>query len=113
MLSIAGNIVFFDRGIPDLYSYSNKFCDDVTPEINEAVNQYRYNLQVFLFPPWPDIYCHDTERRQDFKEAVETDYAIKEGYTACGYSVLEVPKDSIKRRVDFILETVAHTARLK
>lgn len=97
------NLLFFDRGIPDLYSYSNRFCNGVTKAITEAVTKFRYNPQVFLFPPWPEIYCHDTERKQYYDEAVKTYHAVKEGYTICGYHLIEVPKLSVKQRVDFIL----------
>lgn len=104
--STLNEIVFFDRGIPDLYSYSNRFCGGVDSAIQDAVNHFRYNPQVFLFPPWPEIYCHDTERKQDYQEAIDTYHAVKEGYNACGYSVIEVPKCSIKARADFILKSI-------
>jgi len=98
--------VFFDRGIPDLYSYSKRFCDGVTAAIIEAIKQFRYNGSIFLFPAWPDIYCHDTERKQDFSEAVDTYLAVKEGYITCGYQIVEVPQDSIAARADFILQSI-------
>jgi predicted ATPase len=106
MLPITEEVIFFDRGIPDLYSYSDRFCGGVTSVIKEAVNYYRYNTKVFLFPPWQEIYCHDMERKQDFQEAIETYYAVKEGYTTCGYEVIVMPKESISVRSDFILEQV-------
>lgn len=104
--SLSSEVVFFDRGIPDLYSYSKRFCDGVTPAIYEAVKNYRYNQQVFLFPAWPDIYCHDSERKQDFQEAIETYEAVKEGYTSCGYKMIEMPLSSIDARADFIIKTI-------
>lgn len=109
MTAIKEPIVFFDRGIPDLYSYSDRFCDGATPEIIDAINQYRYNSKVFLFPPWPEIYCHDTERKQDFNEAIETYHAVKKGYSHCGYTILEIPKISILERVSFILNAIKNT----
>lgn len=98
--------VFFDRGIPDLYSYTKRFCGGVTSEVLEAVQHYRYNTKAFLFPVWPEIYCHDTERKQSLEEAIETYHAVKEGYSACGYTLIEVPKMSVSERVDFILQTI-------
>lgn len=106
MLPVTERIIFFDRGIPDLYSYSERFCGGVTSGINEAVNNYRYNQKAFLFPPWPEIYCHDTERKQDFNEAVETYHAVKEGYLKCGYDIIEAPKSSIIERTEYILKTI-------
>jgi predicted ATPase len=100
------NTVFFDRGIPDLYSYTHRFCGGVTPEVLKQVNQYRYNSLAFVFPPWQEIYCHDNERKQDFREAIDTYHAVKEGYKACGYQVIEVPEFSVQERVAFILDTI-------
>ncbi len=54
--------VFFDRGIPDLYGYSKRFFDQMTEEVTQAVKDYRYNPTAFIFPPWFEIYSHDTER---------------------------------------------------
>ena len=39
--------VFFDRGIPDLYSYTHQFCGGVTPLVKASIKQYRYNQTVF------------------------------------------------------------------
>lgn len=106
MVSVTERIIFFDRGIPDLYSYSNRFCGGVTSEINEAINHYRYNQTAFLFPPWPEIYCHDAERKQDFAEAIDTYHAVKDGYKKCGYDVIEIPKISIAERAEYILKII-------
>ncbi len=96
--------VFFDRGIPDLYGYSHSFCDHLPSSVSQAVQQYRYNPLVFIFPPWLEIYSHDTERKQDFQEAVETYQAVKEAYLVCGYQLIEVPKVSVQNRIEFILQ---------
>nr|WP_267313954.1 AAA family ATPase [Legionella antarctica] len=55
--------------------------------VSQAVHKYRYNPKVFIFPPWLEIYSHDTERKQDFQEAIETYQAIKEAYLICGYLI--------------------------
>lgn len=102
----SNEILFFDRGIPDLYGYAKTFCGGVSSAILDAVNQYRYNSKIFIFPPWIEIYCHDTERKQDFEEAIATYQAVKEGGIASGYQVVEVPKGSIIERADFILKTL-------
>ncbi|HAU1296208.1 TPA: AAA family ATPase [Legionella pneumophila] len=100
-------IVFFDRGIPDLYGYSKAFCGEASKEVNEAVRRFRYNKTVFIFPPWPEIYENDDERQQDYQEALQTYYAVKEGYVDCGYALIEVPKHPVKDRADFIFQTIS------
>jgi predicted ATPase len=105
-MELVSQPVFFDRGIPDLYGYSQRFCGKMNTEIVRAIQQYRYNTSVFIFPPWPEIYRHDMERQQDFQEAIETWQAIKEAHTICGYELIEVPKDTIENRVNFILQLI-------
>jgi predicted ATPase len=100
--------VYFDRGLPDLYAYTMRYGGGVTETVRQAIVQYRYNSMVFLFPPWSEIYCHDTERKQSFQEAIETWATVKEGYADCGYLTIDVPKLSVEERVQFILK---HTQR--
>ena len=97
---------FFDRGIPDLYSYARRFCKMAIMEADQAVRDYRYNPRVFIFPPWEEIYHPDAERQQNFVEAVETYQAVKKAHQICGYELIEVPKVSIADRVTFILNNL-------
>lgn len=106
-MSASNKPVFFDRGIPDLYSYSKRFCDDLSVEVLQAIQHYRYNARVIIFPPWSDIYCHDTERKQNFQEAIETYEAIQSGYTECGYTLIEMPKESVENRIKFIMKILS------
>lgn len=101
-LADKNNIVFFDRGIPELLGYSWLISKPISKVMLDAIKQYRYNSNVFLFPPWEDIYKHDEERKQDFQEAVATYQYIKRAYLESGYKLVEVPKISISSRVEFI-----------
>ena len=100
------DILFFDRGIPDLYSYLSQYCGGVTTTLQEAIKHYRYNTHVFLFPPWPEIYCHDTERKQSLNEAIQTYHSVTAAYDLCGYKTIDVPKCTVTERVDFILNVI-------
>src|SRR3990167_11362163 len=92
---------FFDRGLTDLHSYQSQYFDNIQPSLLKAINKYRYNTKVFLFPAWEDIYCHDTERKLSFAEAVKTFHSVKQSYAICGYQTIEVPKASVQERVAF------------
>ncbi|MEQ8266752.1 MAG: AAA family ATPase [Parvibaculum sp.] len=98
--------VLFDRGIPDLIGYSHLIGADVPAYLENAVALYRYNRHVFMAPPWEDIYVHDAERRQDFREAVATHDAIRRAYQEAGYEPVELPKASVEARVDHVLATL-------
>lgn len=100
------NALFFDRSIVDLYGYSLLIKNNFNQGLKNAINSYRYNSIVALFPPWQEIYCNDHERKQDFQEAIATYKAIKAGYRVCGYTILEVPKDTIVKRAHFIIDNL-------
>ena len=99
--------IFFDRGIPDLIGYSHLIGVVVPDEYEKAVERYRYNRVVFVAPPWEEIYVQDAERKQDFQEAIDTYHRIVEGYQACGYETVELPKTDVLNRILFILNRVS------
>ena len=99
--------VFFDRGIPELIGYSYLINQPVSEECKLAAEKYRYHQNVFIAPPWLEIYQNDAERKQDFQEAIATYEAVKKSYIECGYNVIELPKVDVDGRVTFILEHLA------
>ncbi len=94
--------VFFDRGILDTICYRNMENMPVSEELTELVNSHPYNRKVFILPPWKEIYATDNERKQTWEEAVYTFDKMKQTYLEYGYEVIEVPKNSIERRCEFI-----------
>lgn len=95
--------VFFDRGIPGLIGYCRLTGMAVPAHLEKAVALYRYNRLIFMAPPWEDIYVHDAERRQDFREAVATHDAIRRAYQEAGYEPVELPKASVDERIEHVL----------
>ncbi|NDV79475.1 AAA family ATPase [Dysgonomonas sp. 511] len=95
--------VFFDRGIPDTYGYERLIGLRASPELLNAVDEYRYNLMVFILPPWKEIYENDDERKQDFEEAIATFEMMKTIYSELGYLLIEVPLLPVDERCDFVL----------
>ena len=99
------DIVFFDRGIPDVHAYLN-FLDTKYPEyFLEKSNQYLYH-KVFMLPPWEEIYVSDNERYETFEKAIEIDHHLKKTYQDIGYKINIVPFGSIKERTNFILDSL-------
>ncbi|SHL14397.1 Predicted ATPase [Chitinophaga jiangningensis] len=97
------NTCFFDRGIPDVLGYVQLINGPDTALYESAVAEFRYNTDVFILPPWKDIYQQDTERKQDFETAVATYRQMVETYTANGYTLIEVPHDVPTARATFVL----------
>lgn len=99
--------VFFDRGVPDVTGYLQLIGRPVPLHIMSAAERYRYRKQVFVCPPWREIFVNDSERRQDFEEAERTFDTIFRTYAALGYDLIDMPKAGVEERVMFVLETLA------
>jgi predicted ATPase len=95
--------VFFDRGIPDLLGYHAMMGLPQPPHFAAAGARLRYAPAAFIAPPWRDIYATDTERRQDWSEAVSSYDALVACYAANGYRLIELPKTTVAARADFVL----------
>lgn len=96
--------VFFDRGIPELAGYCRLVKIPDLPHVARAAELFRYSRTVFVMPPWREIYRNDTERKQDFTEAIASYDAAVATYREFGYEPVDVPKLSVAERTDFILK---------
>lgn len=107
----SSGIVFFDRGVPDVLGYL-RLCELPVPEyLRKAAELFRYNRQVFVAPPWQEIFRQDRERKQDFDDAVRTYNALVETYTAHNYTLVEIPRASIAERLRFVLHHVGTSTK--
>ena len=102
----APELLFADRGIPDTLAYARLIGLAGTGPIERACRDYRYAPVVFLAPPWREIYCTDSERKQDFEEGERTYAGLARVYHELGYRTVEVPKLPADERARFILETL-------
>jgi predicted ATPase len=98
--------VLFDRGVPDCIAYASVMGVDPSPSVR-AAEQYRYRDEVFLLEPWEEIYTVDDERTMSFADTLPFHEALVDAYERAGYVLVDVPRDSIERRVAFILDSIA------
>ena len=104
-LKLDSEIVFFDRGIPDVHAYMNH-TDTAYPKVYiEKSKKYKYD-SIFLLPPWEDIYETDDERYESFDMAIELHHHLKNAYSELGYHIYEVPIGKVDYRVDYILNNL-------
>lgn len=103
--AIQSNMVFIDRGIPDVVAYMDYFGTQYPSEFGEACIDYKYD-HIFLLPPWEEIYLTDNERYESFEQAVKIYEQLKLSYLSTGYSPIEVPKNSVTLRSEFILSNL-------
>ncbi len=95
--------VFFDRGILDTIGYLRLENIPVPEEMKTIAREMIYHKNVFILPPWREIYENDPERKQDFDQATATYNHMKEIYLEYSYHLNEVPEAPVEKRAEFIL----------
>ena len=104
--------VFFDRGLIDAAVALEHATGH--PARQTLAGHGRYHPQVFLTPPWPEIYVHDPERRHGLEEAIAEYDRLLTAYGDLGYEAIILPKTGIAARADFVLDClVRHAPRSK
>lgn len=104
-LNETANLIFIDRGIPDVLAYMHYIGDAYPAEFNEACKNHCYT-KIFIFPPWQDIYVSDNERYETFEQAKLIHNHLVETYEKYGYNLIEVPKANLEDRLSFILNNL-------
>lgn len=106
MARTSGETVIFDRGIPDCIVYAVLAGADPRPSL-EAIDGYRYESHVLFLDPWRDIYRTDDERVMSFDDTVSFGRKLRDVYERSGYTLVDVPRDSIANRATFVRMSVA------
>ncbi|WP_223866005.1 AAA family ATPase [Salipiger aestuarii] len=96
--------VFFDRGLLDAAAALEHAAGVAVSDTMSGHN--RFHRQVFLTPPWPEIYHRDSERQQDLKEGIAEYHRLIGAFDRLGYDPVILPKVDVKARADFILHTL-------
>ena len=96
-----GRWVFFDRGLLDAAAALQELTGE--PVLEPLSNTHPYHPQVFLTPPWPEIYTADPERRHDMKAALHEYERLERIYPLLGYKVSVLAKTTVENRADFVL----------
>lgn len=97
--------IFFDRGIPDVLAYMGFFKQELTDYFIRACEIHAYT-HVYILPPWEAIYKRDNERLETFQESLEIHKHLMSTYKRFGYTIVDVPFDTIENRTDYILKHI-------
>lgn len=100
--------IFLDRGIPDIIAYLDFINEKVPSGFIEASQKHIYD-QVFILPPWREIYTGDTERYETYDQSKRIYQHLLKTYSDLGYDCIEVPKGSLQERIDFLITHASHT----
>ena len=99
------NVVFLDRGIPDVLAYMHYIGDSYPAFFDTTCRENKYT-KIFILPPWEDIYIADNERYENYEQAQLIYCHLVETYQKYGYNLIEVPKDTVNNRILFILDQI-------
>ena len=94
--------IFFDRGLVDALSALGAASECLLDR--DMIERYRYEEEVFVAPPWEEIWQGDIERRHGFDAACAEYDRLMIDYPACGYRPVHLPKTGIDDRADFVLK---------
>ncbi|ABI76384.1 conserved hypothetical protein [Hyphomonas neptunium ATCC 15444] len=94
--------VLFDRGLPDILGYLALEGLATPAHLRRAAEAWRYNTDVFIAPPWREIFHQDRERRQEFSTAERTYEAMRRVYSGLGYRLIELPRAPVAERAGFV-----------
>ena len=101
-----GSIAFADRGIPDQLAFA-RYRGFRAPEVLvECAEKYRYAPQVFVTPPWPEIFTNDAIRTETFEEALRIHEFIVKTYLDLNYQIIELPLLPVKQRINYLLQNL-------
>ena len=103
-----GDVVFYDRGLPDTVAYAIRF-GVASAACRSAAKTHRYELEVFVAPPWPEIFEHDEYRKAPYADYLKFHELLLETYQGLGYSLIELPKVAVSERIEFIQSHVYGT----
>ena len=99
-----GTLAFADRGIPDQLAFA-VYKGFAAPKIlSDNAQKYRYAPQVFLTPPWPEIFVNDAIRTETFEEALLIHQVIVETYLGLNYQIIELPLLPVNQRTKYLLQ---------
>jgi predicted ATPase len=100
------DIIFLDRGIPDVHAYMNYFKTEYPTIFIEKSKLYKYHL-IFHFSPWEEIYITDNERYESFKESTKIDQYLTQAYTELNYKIINIPFGTVEERTNFIINSLS------
>ncbi len=104
-LAIDKDVIFYDRGIPDVLAYMTYFKQPYEQHFFTTCKDNTYD-HIFLLPPWKEIYVSDEERFESFEQAQEIHHHLLETYSQLGYNCIEVPFGTVENRINFILNNI-------
>ncbi|HNQ28150.1 MAG TPA: ATP-binding protein [Aquaticitalea sp.] len=100
-----GQMVFIDRGLPDVLAYMNYASTEFPESFNSICQENRYD-KIFILAPWEEIFVSDSVRYENFEQANRIHFHLVATYHKLGYELVNVPFGTVSDRSDFIEEVL-------
>lgn len=101
----ASDLVFFDRGLPDVLAYMEYIGDKYPQKFIDTCKNNVYD-HVFILSPWQKIYSSDNVRYENFEQAVRIHHHLLNTYDKYEYNLIDVPFERVEKRTDYILDFI-------
>ncbi len=98
--------IFYDRSIIDSIAYMEHDDEVIPDQYVQDAKKLRYYPQVFITPYWDSIYTTDEQRKEPSEKAKSLEKAIIDCYKKYNYQTILVPKTTIEKRIEFILNHI-------
>ena len=100
------SLCFFDRGIPDVFAYLENSNISIPKDYYTKLDNCNFEKNVFICPPWQEIYISDSIRPYPYKDTLKLHSQIVSIYEKLGFNLIEIPKLSVQQRTDFVLASL-------
>lgn len=99
-----GEVVFFDRGMPDSIAYFRREGIAVPESTTSLCRRNRYD-RIFILDALPE-YVGDDERYEDEQHAQLTHDLVSRAYKSLGYGIIVVPPVPVPERAGIVLANI-------
>ena len=106
LMQPAPSPTFCDRGVPDCEAYLKEAGLGVPGYLRQFNPHLHYAQEVFILPPWQQIYWEEPARLQSWQKAVALYESLMQTYEHWGFRLTEVPLLSVADRANFILQRI-------
>lgn len=98
--------IFYDRSIIDSIAYMEHDDEFIPQHYVQDARNLRYHFQVFITPYWNEIYTTDEQRKEPSEKAQSLEKSIIDCYKKYQYQIIFIPKTTIEKRIEFILNNI-------